>query len=96
MCRRNVEGPTGILAVMTALHAAVPEHVQFHLFGVKSQALRHLAALFPGRVASIDSMAWSMRARKHCHENGLSCNTEQRADAMEKWYRNQTYDNIHQ
>jgi hypothetical protein len=61
VCRRPVDGPTGILAILDAVDAVLPAGVQLHLFGVKSAALA-LLAKHP-RVASADSMAWDMQAR---------------------------------
>jgi hypothetical protein len=89
VCRRDIHGPSGILAVMGALAAAVPAHVRFHLFGVKSGVLRRLEQIWPGRVASIDSMAWSYRARRIAQERQVSCNGELRAEVMGAWYERQ-------
>ncbi len=61
VCRRPVHGPTGILAILEAVDALLPEHVRLHLFGVKGEALAVLAK--HPRVASADSMAWDMQAR---------------------------------
>lgn len=61
MCRRAVEGSNGILAVLDAVDRVLPAHVQFHLFGVKSTVLDRIAN--HPRVASMDSMAWDVRAR---------------------------------
>jgi hypothetical protein len=89
VCRRDVHGPTGILAVISALHARVPEHVRFHLFGVKSAVLKCLVDQFPNRIQSIDSMAWSYRARRIAQERNVSCNGELRAEVMGAWYERQ-------
>lgn len=62
MCRRDIHGPHGILAVVEALDRALPAHVQFHLFGVKGRALEYLKA--HPRIASVDSMAWDSDARR--------------------------------
>lgn len=61
VCRRPLKGPTGLLAVLEAVDAVLPSHTRLHLFGVKSSALRELAA--HPRVASVDSMAWDFAAR---------------------------------
>lgn len=90
VCRRNVEGPNGILAVMSALDRKVPAGVQFHLFGVKSQALQKLTEQFPGRVASVDSMAWRTKARWDCHHAGRACRTPELIEALDHWYAAQT------
>lgn len=61
VCRRPIQGPDGILAILEALDAILPRHVRLHLFGVKSAAL-HALASHP-RLASVDSMAWDVQAR---------------------------------
>lgn len=61
VCRRQVHGGTGILAILEAVDAILPKHVRGHLFGVKSTVL-DLIAHHP-RVASVDSMAWDVQAR---------------------------------
>jgi len=61
VCRRPVDGPTGILSILDAVDAVLPPGVRLHLFGVKSAALA-LLSKHP-RVASADSMAWDMQAR---------------------------------
>lgn len=86
VCRREVPG---VLAIVAALDAVLPAHVRLHLFGVKAQALDALLAWFPGRVASIDSMAWSRAAGWHCHHTGTKQTGEIRADFAERWYTSQ-------
>lgn len=89
VCRRNVTGQDGILAVVNALDAKVPRHVRFHLFGVKSQALQVLARDFPHRIASVDSMAWNMDARWLARHKKISCDSALRAHCMERWFTKQ-------
>jgi hypothetical protein len=62
VCRRNVSGPDGIIAIVDALDRALPTHVQLHLFGVKGQALDVLHG--HARIWSMDSMAWDLAARR--------------------------------
>ena len=90
VCRRNVHGKTGILSVIDALNSAVPEGVQFHLFGVKSQAIEILLANFPNRIASIDSMAWNVQARWQSFKMKTRCTGLDRANAMSGWYLRQS------
>lgn len=89
VCRRPIDGANGIMAVVSALDQAVPSGVQFHLFGVKSQAIARLVEEFPSRIASMDSQAWSVRARKQAHLSGEPCDNERRAAAMVEWYERQ-------
>lgn len=83
MCRRHIEGPHGLMAVVDALDRALPSHVKLHLFGVKSGALELLPA---HRVASVDSMAWDASARAACR-TGRSMDV--RIEHMERWLRRQ-------
>ncbi len=88
VCRRNIHGPDGLLAVISALDKALPVHVQLHLFGVKGAALSHLKG--HPRFASMDSMAWSLAARWDSYKTGTSCNGEKRVRFMRDWYLTQT------
>lgn len=67
MCRREIHGPQGVLAVVESLDKALPRKVKFHLFGVKGPALDFLAG--HERLASVDSMAWDSAARR-AHPTG--------------------------
>lgn len=101
ICGREVTGPEGILPVLDALHAELPATTQLHLFGVKGDVLPYLHH-FPGRVYSIDSMAWDNAARweagKIRKQRGafdpsdpdfFSCDLEHRRRHMREWYRQQ-------
>lgn len=90
VCRRHVYGRDGLMAVIHALDAALPPSVRLHLFGVKSGALSLLIRDFPDRIASVDSMAWSMAARWHTFQQGIPNHGVIKADFMEAWYRQQT------
>ena len=84
VCRREVHGVDGILAILEALNEILPEHVQVHLFGVKSTALEQLA--HHPRVASVDSMAWDFQARA---ARRVGRNMEFRIEHMEEWMKRQ-------
>lgn len=84
MCRRDVGGPEGLVAVVEALDQVLPAGCRMHLFGVKSDGLAVLAS--HPRVASIDSMAWDFGART-AHRTGR--NMAIRVDAMRRWYGRQ-------
>lgn len=92
VCRRAVDGPEGILGVFAALDAALPPHVRLHAFGVKGALLRHPeVATFAHRLASIDSAAWDMRARKDAIERRktdptFSCDLAHRARHLRRWF----------
>lgn len=90
VCRRHVNGPTGILAVIDALDRAVPNHVRFHLFGIKGTAIKKLMEHFPERMESMDSMAWNMQARWDAYHAGLRRNRHTDANCLEAWYERQT------
>lgn len=87
VCRRDIHGADGLNAVVAKLDARLPGHVRFHLFGVKSQAAQLLRA--HPRIASVDSMAHSSRARWIARETGESCNGELRARTMGEWIERQ-------
>lgn len=80
VCRRQVYGSDGILAILEAVDAILPPGVSVHLFGVKSTALE-LLANHP-RVASVDSMAWDVQARA---ERRTGRDMEFRIGHMERW-----------
>jgi hypothetical protein len=61
VCRRDLGGRAGLLAVVEALDRALPPRTRLHLFGVKGSAIRRLAG--HPRVHSGDSMAWDLSAR---------------------------------
>lgn len=89
VCRRQVNGPDGVVAVVSALNSKVPDHVQFHLFGVKTTALKELATRFPNRIASSDSMAWNSACSHDSRKQGFSRTGAVRADYMARWYTKQ-------
>ncbi|MEX4004172.1 hypothetical protein AB4Y38_35410 [Paraburkholderia sp. EG285A] len=85
VCRRQVHGPDGILAILDAIDGMLPAHVKLHLFGVKSEALALLRD--HPRVASIDSMAWDMQAR---NERRTGRSMDFRISHMRAWAERQS------
>lgn len=61
VCRRHLGGEDGLRKILGTLDEALPHHVKWHLFGVKSSALQEVGQSH--RVASMDSMAWDYQAR---------------------------------
>ncbi len=86
VCRRDLKGPAGLLAVVGLLDDELPPHVQLHLFGVKGALLRHIDS---SRIASMDSMAWDYRARRRCRDEGIPYRIPERLVEMERWYEKQ-------
>jgi hypothetical protein len=80
MCRRQVHGPQGVLAVVQALDRELPAGTRLHLFGVKGPALSFLAK--HPRIASVDSMAWDSAARRQVPTGRTA---EVRAGFMHAW-----------
>lgn len=80
VCRRQVHGKNGILAILDAVDKVLPKGTQVHLFGVKSTALAQLAG--HPRVASVDSMAWDVQARA---ERRTGRDMAFRVSHMERW-----------
>lgn len=66
LCRRQVGGAEGLVAVIDRLDRTLPTGVRLHGFGVKGTALSLLAS-FGARVASIDSQAYGIAARREAH-----------------------------
>lgn len=88
VCRRDIHGPEGLLAVLAALDKALDPHVKLHLFGVKGVSIDHLDP-YLHRVKSIDSMAWSYGARKKAHVEGVSKTVDLQAKKLRDWYTTQ-------
>lgn len=84
VCRRDVAGPSGLVAVVESLDRLLPRHVRLHLFGVKGTGMGALRG--HDRIASVDSQAWDMAARR---EATGSCTTAVRIRHMAAWYRRQ-------
>jgi hypothetical protein len=62
VCRRNIYGKDGLLAVLAAIDQVLPPHVKLHFFGVKGAALDAIGS--HPRFASMDSSAWNYDARR--------------------------------
>lgn len=90
VCRRQVGGRDGLMAVVEALHGCLPAHVKLHLFGVKSTALEKILIEFPDRVASMDSMAWNYGSRLEALHAGIVHTNAVRAASMAQWFQRQT------
>jgi len=93
MCRRRTSGEDGIVAVVEALHRELPRGVALHLFGLKSDGAEAVADM-DGRVASIDSQAYGVTARRRASERrlvepGFSKTNAFVAGIMAEWYRGQ-------
>ena len=84
MCRRDIHGPEGLIAVVRHLDSVLPTGIRLHLFGVKGSALPWLLP-FAHRVASIDSQAWGTAARREAHRTARSKTDVFAADHMERW-----------
>ena len=84
MCRRNVHGPEGLIAVIDHLDRILPAGVRLHAFGVKGAALRFLLP-YGRRIASIDSQAYGIDARRTAFRGGISKTDALVADHMEQW-----------
>lgn len=85
VCRRNLGGDAGLFSILNRLDRRLPENVRLHLFGVKGAAIG--ALLGHPRVASVDSMAWDMGARKTLE---LPRTVTKKIDFMCTWWRDQT------
>ena len=88
MCRREIAGPEGLVAVVERLDRILPTDVRLHGFGVKGSALPYLRP-FGARVASIDSQAYGIAARQDARRRGVRKSDALVADHMEAWTRRQ-------
>lgn len=84
MCRRSIHGPEGLIAVVDHLDQVLPAGVRLHLFGVKGTALPFLLP-YQHRIASIDSQAYGISARRAAYSAGLSKTDGVVADHLEQW-----------
>ncbi|WP_288806388.1 hypothetical protein [uncultured Novosphingobium sp.] len=85
MCRREIHGPDGLLAVVAHLDRVLPPTgPRLHLFGVKGSALPWLLP-FAHRVASIYSQAWGAAARSDARRRQVSKTDRLAAAHMERW-----------
>lgn len=88
MCRRDIHGPEGLVAVVEHLDRILPTGVRLHCFGAKGTALRYLKA-FGDRVASIDSQAYGIAARRDALKKGLPKTDRFVAQHMTRWFLQQ-------
>jgi hypothetical protein len=88
MCRRDVPGPEGLIAVVEHLDRILPVGVRLHCFGVKGSALPFLRP-FEQRIASIDSQAYGIAARHDALRRGVSKTDGLVAQHMTRWFLRQ-------
>ena len=88
VCRRALHGPEGLIAVLDALHATLPNRTRLHLFGVKTASLQHLGR-YGDRIASVDSVAWDRAARWDALKAGISNDLQHRAGVLRRWCASQ-------
>lgn len=88
MCRREVSGPEGLIAVFDHLDRILPKGVMLHGFGVKGTALSHLKGI-EHRIASIDSQAYGQAARHDAFARGVAKTDALVAQHMQAWTASQ-------
>ena len=84
LCRREISGPEGLVAIVAHLDRILPTNVRLHGFGVKGSALPYLKR-FEHRIASIDSQAYGIAARNDARTHGISKTDELVAAHLGKW-----------
>lgn len=84
MCRREIAGPEGLVAVFEHLDRVLPPGVRLHGFGIKGSALPYLTPL-AHRIASIDSQAYGIAARRDALRRGVAKTDSLVADHLERW-----------
>lgn len=80
VCRRQVHGADGLVAIIEALDRVLPKQTRFHAFGVKGSALQVVGK--HERLASIDSQAWDAACRFD-HPRGR--NMAVRTGYLQRW-----------
>lgn len=88
LCRREIAGPEGLVAVVAHLDRVLPPGVRLHGFGVKGTALPYLKGL-EHRIASIDSQAYGIAARIDAHRCRMPKTDMMVAAHLERWTRRQ-------
>lgn len=86
MCRREIHGPEGLIAVVDHLDRLLPPGIRLHLFGVKGSAIPFLLP-FRHRIASLDSQAYGVTARRDAYRRGAVKTDGLVADHLEQWLR---------
>jgi len=87
VCRRQLHGPDGLIAVLNTVDKHLPPHVKLHLFGVKSQAVEALKE--HPRIQSVDSMAWNLAARWSAFKNKIPKTQTMLAGHLQEWVERQ-------
>ena len=88
MCRRPVHGEHGILSIVDDLDRAFAgPDARLHLFGLKSEGMAAMRG-YP-RIASCDSEAYGMAARRSAHKSGCAKTGAQLAAIMADWHHTQ-------
>lgn len=86
MCRREIHGAEGLVAVVDHLDRLLPTGIRLHLFGVKGTAIPFLLP-FGDRIASIDSQAYGVTARRDAYRRKMPKTDAFVADHLERWLR---------
>lgn len=84
MCRRDIHGPEGLIAVIDHLDRILPAGIRLHAFGVKGTALPFLLP-YSHRIASIDSQAYGIGARRAALRRGIAKTDALVADHLQQW-----------
>lgn len=84
VCRRDLNHPKyGLFAILNGLEGRLPTGTKLHMFGIKGIALDRVRMY--DFVASADSMAWDVTARRRAFQSGVSNTMAHRALVMSEW-----------
>jgi hypothetical protein len=86
MCRRELHGPEGLVAIVDYLDRLLPAGIRLHLFGVKGTVIPFLLP-FRHRIASLDSQAYGVTARRDAYRRRIPKTDRLVADHLERWFR---------
>lgn len=85
MCRRDIHGPDGLIAVVAHFDRILLDPgPRLHLFGVKGALIPNLQP-YAHRVVSLDSLAWGTAARRDARRRQVSKTDALAADHMKRW-----------
>jgi hypothetical protein len=89
VCRRDLRHRThGIEAIVRVIDDYLPAGIRLHLFGVKGAAIRALRD--HPRIASVDSMAYDVGARRAAYVGQHSNTMANRVAHLHRWMERQT------
>lgn len=88
VCRRQIFGSEGLIAVFEHLDRILPKDIYCHAFGIKGDCLPYLKGL-DHRIIAADSQSYGIQARVDANQRGVAKTDQLVADHMEQWTKRQ-------